>query len=417
MTLQGANPNEMFHHNAGETYAQGAARATAHFKSKFDAIFAGSGPDKARQAFDQVMEQRLKDALVPSDKLTFVADKQHGLLARYRGAEPLPMTDHAFGQLLGRAGINVPTPFARKLLSADSDATRALLPTILHQLNASSEGQEANRYLVRIEDNRIRAVLTDSYKRIDSRPQLMAFAKSAAAHGLVPMYGCRTELRNHFRVALPQVFEPVKNEPLVLGLEWSNSDLGAGANTITMFIIRMWCTNTATCESVLRQVHLGKQIDAIDFESLSERTLMLQEQTQASAMTDIMDGFLSGNRIQAFCDMIGRAHEQKVNIDKAIGDAYSKSRVSKPERDKLMEIAQSTDVEVLPQVGGESAWRLSNIFSSLAQQTVSPVRQRELEGLAGKVIAEYVPANKASNLLALPASTSALVGEYTDAAE
>jgi len=125
-------------------------------------------------------------------------------------------------------------------------------------------------------------------------------------------------------------------------------------------------------------------------------------------MSDLVNGWIDSGRVEQYCDVVRRAHAAKIDTGKALSDMYRASKINKPEREKLEGIAATQDVEILPSVGGESVWRFSNMFSYLAQQTVSPVRARELEQLAGNVLSTYVPQN---NLKALPPSVVVAAAE------
>lgn len=413
----------IFHHST-ESYAVSAARGANVFKAKWQKIFCPESMARAQDAYVGKMEESWRDYLLPSDKIIYAISPESGKLTlrRLENDSPgLPLTDHAFTQALGRAGINIPTPFARKLLASKSSEYRDLVATMLQTLNRAEPGEEPEKHMIRIESNQVKAVLTSSYKRLPSKPQLHAFAEACGAAGMVPVDGHRTDLKTHFRMALPQIFEPVKNEPIVLGLSYSTSEVGAGYNRVDLNAWRLWCTNCAESESLLRQVHLGRSLDTLEDEHFSERTRQLQAETQASAMRDVINGFLAGDRIEAFCEAIRAAANSKTDTDKVIDSFYSRSRVSKGERDRLHDIAKSTDVEILPPVGenGDNAWRTSNVFSAYAKELndSDKIRAREFEKLAGQVLRDYVTENKRENLLALPADTRAITGEYTEAAE
>lgn len=390
-------------HHSSEDYNVTAARAAVGAREKLQRIIQAGLPS-AQKAVAQMQWQQdnMVDVLARNDRMRFNVTEQGLTMQNGDVGRALPLTEHAFTQLLARADIPVPPRFARALLSSEATPIRSMLPSILETLNRNAaDTAKPERSLVRIVDSRVHAVLSDSYKRINSAPQLEAFCATSKAHGLVPMFGCNTELRNHFRVVLPTILEPIPNEPMVIGLEWSNSDFGAGANAVRMFILRMWCTNTAMGESVLRQVHLGRQLDANTF---SERTMRLQSQTDASAMQDVVANFMHADRIGEFCTKVRAAHDAKIDTGKAIENMYKSSKVTKQEKDRLAGIAQTQDVEILPSVGGESVWRFSNMFSYLAQQTENPVRARELEQIAGDVLTTYVP--RAGTVRALAASNA-----------
>jgi hypothetical protein len=379
----------MYHHG-NEAYEVAAARAGAKTREKMASIINQGLASAERVLRDVQHSAGIVDAIAPHTAMRFDVDAQtHRATIMVPGEElgmnALPLTDHAFGQLCTRAGI--PTGFASKLLEHKSARMRDILPMYLETAaQTSAMDNDAGKSLLRVQDGEVRAVLSNSYKRRDSRPMLDGFMGACDARGMVPVFGSTTELKYHLRAVLPQVFEPVKDEPLLFGLEWSNSDWGGGAHTVKFFVMRMWCTNMAMGDSVLREVHLGKQLDRI--EAWSPRTLQLESQTATSAMNDMIKSAMSPEKIGEYCNVVARANEEKVDTGAALKRFVKQHKLSSTEAESI-EVITTTGKgvqEILPSVA-DTAWSFSNAVSFFAKgEKVKPTRRIELEQLAGEII-------------------------------
>jgi hypothetical protein len=401
----------MLYHHDNRDYETAAREAAIVANRKLQTIIA-QGQTSAQKTYEAIFGRNIQDALVRGDAPIYSFEGSR-LTMKFAGHDrALPVTSHAFGQVLDRAGIKVPGHFARKLLTHANPAIKALLPEMIETLNRGDRETSEEKSLVRVLNGEVRAVLSARYKRINSSPYLGAFALAGRDAGMVPVMGCASEVKDHFRMLLPAIFEPMPNEPMCFGLEWSNSDYGAGHHTVKLFILRLWCTNTGVMESLLKQVHLGKTIDSLDFETqevLSERTRQLTADAASSAMQDIFRSWISPERVHSYVEVIRNASATEVHPERALSEMVRKGQITSVEREKALDLANVKDVHVLPPVRGDfecDAYRFSNVFSFMAQQTDNDVRARELEVIAGTILAN-VPANRGESLLALPADAGA----------
>jgi hypothetical protein len=163
-------------------------------------------------------------------------------------------------------------------------------------------------------------------------------------------------------------------------VEWGNSDFGAAKHTVRMFIWRLWCTNLATMEDSLAQVHLGRQLgDDIEF---SQRTYALDTKTSVSALKDIVKGLLNPAKVNTLLETIKAADAKKVewkNVKTQLAKKLLKAEM------KLVEDAfESEDVINLP--AGRSAWRVSNAVSWIAGKVEDADRKLDLQRVAGELV-------------------------------
>jgi len=313
------------------------------------------------------------DILLPPTILMGTKDK------RFKGHFMEGMHKHALTQVAERAGI--PGTYLNRLLGKPYGPE-----LVIENLTTIFQKEEPSKYLVRSVGDEIRGVLSDSFRRMDSRPIIEAFAAECQAVGAVPVEGVGGDLRWSLRAILPMVFQPStkpgSEEYVAFGLALTNSDFGVGALSLRLFMLRVWCSNMALLDEALRQVHLGKRLaDNIEF---SQETYELDTRTQVSAVKDLIQGCLSPDRINENVAIIGRALDDKISPKKA-WEELPKQGLLKGEVAKVRDIFNDGGVEMLPP--GTTTARLSNAISWFARQPEqNPERRLELEAVAGQIL-------------------------------
>jgi hypothetical protein len=273
---------------------------------------------------------------------------------------------------------SVPPQYLRKLSQSETGWQRDLAA---HMLRESYGHDDDGRYLVRAIGGEIRGFLSDSFRRLDSRPVVEAFATACQELGAVCFEGLVTDTRMALKAVLPMVFEPVPGEVMCFGVELRNSDFGAGKLVIAGFVNRLWCTNGAVMQNLLSQVHLGKRLpDEVKF---SQETYDADSKAQALAVRDVMMQALSPEYIEATQDVIREANDKKADwttINRRLESIGGKKLVEKAkDLDKT-----DRDVEHLPLASG--TWRASNIASWLAKTADDLDQKMDLQRLAGEIL-------------------------------
>ncbi len=349
--------------------AENAARARDILTKKIE-----SGRASALSLFEKVHAEAPRDAIVRGSALRF-GETETGLTMGF-GQDTVNIHRHALGQLAHRAGI--PSAYLADLGSSSEAWQRELATTVLSK--HYHIGQDTDRFLVRTVKGQARGFLSDKYRRLDSRPLVDAFAGECQKIGAVPVDGTVSDTRVALKAIVPTIYEPVAGEVLAFGIEWHNSDYGAGLHSVRAFILRLWCLNGATMENALAQVHLGRQLS--DDIELSQRTYDLDTKASISALRDVVSGTLAPKKIEALCAGISAADEHKVdwkNVSSKVG-----KRLLKGELDAARAAFESEDVINLP--AGKSVWRASNALSWIAGQAKDEDRKLELQRLAGEML-------------------------------
>jgi hypothetical protein len=333
------------------------------------------------EQLDREYETR-EDRILATERMEFVpvGNGVEVLLQTKEGEVQESIHNHAFGQFCGRA--KMPLKYARHLEEMARESKDGWASELLaHNLNKLyKEGPgRGNRYLTRSVDQQVRGVLSDRYRRLDSRPLLGAFLGVALQqYSAVPTRAYGLDTKTALRVILPRVFMPIESQPMMYGLEWSNSDYGHGGHTIRAFIHQPFCTNECTKDDVLRQIHRGRQLDE-DF-SYSHETYQLDQKASVSALRDTIKGLLAPAAVEKTFETIKTAHEEKVDPKKI---PQMLKALRKSEVEQVVEEFAGGDFENMSP--GQNKWRLSNAISFVATKTEDRYRALELERMSGKV--------------------------------
>lgn len=354
---------------------------TSSEASKYQAILQRRIDDGARRAatvIESIHSQQPKDQIVPTRALSFRptedgrdAGAARGILVEF-GGESLTPSDYAIGQIATRAGV--PTGYARELSKGD-DWQRELAADIFarHFRNG-----EAERVLSRSVNGQMRGLLSDRYRRLDSRPLVDALATEAQSFGAIPIDGTVTETRCALKVILPTIVEPIPGEFLVYGGEWSNSDYGNGTHSFRAFALRVVCLNGMTRENMLREIHLGGRLS--DNVAYSDRTHRLDTAASVSALRDTVRGALGPKAIEKLSETLRSAAAKQMSA--ATLKAATKN-VGKETQKAIVDAFESQDIINLP--AGQTAWRASNAVSWVARHTEDAEKRLDLERVAGAI--------------------------------
>jgi len=358
---------------------QAATNVNDKIRAKFESIL-DKGRNSAVETMTRLESERPNDRIVNTKAFKFKPNNT-GLIVDVDGDE-FHVHKHALNQAVGKTGVLGQTT-VRKLMETGKPWARELAADML---NKTYENVERDRLLIRSVGNQVRGVLSDKYRRMDSGPIFESFIQATQEFGCLPTDGRSLDTKSTLTMSLPHVFEPIPNEPLgmvLFGATLSNSDYGDGALSLKFAMLRIWCTNMCMRDEVIRKIHLGKRLaDNVKF---SEKTYMLDTETQASAVKDLIAGFLAPARVNEEMDRVRKAAEEAVDVKDVFQILYRKNSITKAEKNELIDVYNTPDVEMLPP--GNNLWRASNAVSLFAQKEgVTDYRAVELQNLAGDML-------------------------------
>jgi hypothetical protein len=162
-------------------------------------------------------------------------------------------TDHAQRQIASRLGI--PAKFWNRL-----DEYDGLKPTVVNEMWHQRPEQ---RFVRTLNDDTIRAYLSDRYRPIDNMLVLDAVLPTMMEHNdLQVVSRAMGEQRMYLQVVFPRLqAEVAPGDVVQAGVTITNSEVGSGAVDIASTIWRLVCRNGMVGESYLRKNHVGSRID------------------------------------------------------------------------------------------------------------------------------------------------------------
>lgn len=373
----------MIHHDLRD-YDVAVDETAKRFQAQLDETIHNSR-GSALSVIEKVQSETPADRIAHSQSLEFTVsgDDDRSLLVglhnrKAKGYFQERMHKNALDQVAERAGI--PSTYVNRLL--DKPYGRQLL---VENLTTIFKQEEDAKYLVRSVNGEVRGVLSNSFRLMESGPIIESFAKACEEIGAVPIEGVGGDLRWAVKAILPMVFQPSKKkgteELIAFGVQLSNSDFGKGALGLNAFMTRVICTNYATLEQVLRQVHIGKRLS--DDMVFSKETYAADTRAQTLAVRDMVKEVLAPKKVNALVGRIGKALEERIDPKQAWTE-LPKLGLLKGEVEKVKELFNDAGVEQLPP--GTTQARLSNAVSWFAKSAPTPERRLELEQIAGDLL-------------------------------
>ena len=332
------------------------------------------GQRDSAPALERILNEVPQDMLVGAKAIGWSVSHQNKLqpVGVTIGGNTYSVHPHAFGQAASR--YDVPKRYLDKLLQR-ADWSRDLASATLNTHAQNDTG----KMLVRTFKGKIRAFLSDRYRRIDSRPLLVAFVEAIKDCGMQVVDARCTDVRLSVRAVFPQLVD-IHGDPNLFGIEWVNSDYGAGKHEVRVFFLRTACLNGMTGEAVESQVHLGSRVSA-DVK-LSKDTLELDTATLVSAMGDIVRDACSQPKRKATIERVRKAAGERIELGDHLPSALRRA-LSKQEQDRMRDLFDSSEAVMLPPA--PTTFRLSNVLSWMANTASSTDRALELQSLAGQV--------------------------------
>lgn len=380
----------MYHHD-NRNYEQASSEARDYLRTSLQKNAA-----RAAHGLQRLHDRTIVDELMPLSGVDYdnIAPGG-GLLVNANG-----ITSQAFGQLCTKVGI--PVTYARKLIASENMHLRNLAVESFETLSVTS----SDVAMLRSVDGVIHGVVSDSYKRMDSKLIVGSFAESISSQKLMPVQCDLSPTSVYVKALMPRLYGEQFGEALVFGVELSTSDFGFKPAKVQAFCERVWCTNRATMSIKLghgfKRQHRGMRITEDTF-ALSAETQEAQALAMGCEFRDAVKGLLSDTSIEAYVGAIGRCFAEgqkggKFEAEREIEKLLEKSRMTQKVATFVTEVYASTDRDVVPQLDGR--WKLAQAIAYASQHADLDIDTRmDLEYLAGEVV-DSAPAN------ALPADAN-----------
>lgn len=324
--------------------------------------------------------KNIKDVVAPQSKITFGINTTQGGVAIRAGEESFGMHDHAMGQFSER--YKVPAEYLKRK-TRGQDWEKELAVKIM---NTEIHNQPRDRVLLRNYNGSTMGFLSTVYKRYNSMMIYAVFLAAAKNTGSIVTAGYRDETRDYIEIIKPEIIyvDTPRNGtvPFVMGSHLGHSDFGDGALTLRQFLLNVVCLNGAVGKQILREIHLGRQIEQ-EIE-MSEKTIKLDTELKCSIITDSMNQLYSAEDYEYHVAKIINASSTIIkDADERI-KTLSKVGVSKEEQKALGLVLMNSNENDGVQ-GDMTLWKFAQGISALAR-TPGQRRSVELMEIAGNLI-------------------------------
>ena len=315
------------------------------------------------------------DYLAQAEKL--YVDHNDGRLGISQTVAPMALKQHAHRQLGEYVGI--PAVYYDRLLSNPE----LFAANVNHWL----AGKSGERRMVRALDGNVRALLSESYKRVDN-----IHVANVALEGLSKVPGIKvvstevTESRLYIKAVSTDVVAKVNGSPRVgdlveAGVLITNSEVGLGAINVKRFMNFLACLNGLVLDKGgYRAAHIGRRHDPELDGILSEETLRLEGATVLSKVADVLHAYFDPEKHRAFVQEISNTTQEKI-----VGDVPAAVRVLGDELN-LLQGERNSVLDHLIRGGDLSRFGLVQAVTRTAEDVESYDRATELEEAGGRIL-------------------------------
>lgn len=353
-----------------------------------------NGEHEQGRLVDLVATMVIRDKLVaPADMHFDVGDDNRELRISYGKDRETGYSvhKHALTQLAQK--VSLPVIYSTFLKDTKEVWKPALLAHILEESYVKTTFPDRGgspKFLHRIVGGELRGFLSRRFNRhVASAPLLRAFLECTSRMGAFPFDATASDVKLALKCMLPYVFEPIAGQFVCVGVEWANSDFGAGRMQVAL---SLWMPNGdrfTVLDHVISRVHIGSVIEESDIE-ISEETARKEAEAQASAIRDSVEGQLAPASIDRLLGAIATAHDQLIPWDKLKGQL---SRfLAKKDVESLQKMLEEDSYDLPPVKhiqGGASVptkWWACSALSWLANRTDDPEKKLELQHAAGSFL-------------------------------
>lgn len=297
----------------------------------------------------------------------------------YEKLGPLAANSHAHEQLGGK--LQIPRTYYKRMLNEAPE----LLST---NVNNWLESKPEQRMVRTMRTNGggpamsfVRGFLSNRYRRLDALEIGEAILPSLAdpSNGWEMRECGVTDVRVHIEAVYPNLTEEITvGDAVALGVKISTSDVGSGAFSVQLGVLRLVCANLMVVPDYSkRQIHLGGAQDEL-VELLSDRTLRAEDDLLISKMRDVV---LNMADSENFSKLVG-------NIKQAAGaelaDPIAATQLL-TRNAGLKEFELNAVQGELVRSGNPTMWGLTNALTATARE-MDFERKAGLEAFAGSLI-------------------------------
>jgi len=301
-------------------------------------------------------------------ELKMIVDSKHG-------DGEYGVTDLARRQLADK--LKIPVTYFERM--------RTEQPALLDRNVNTWLAQDGERRMIRTLDGKVRAVLSDRYRRLDNYD---------LAENVLPILqrleGARfesvelTDTRMYLKVVTPRVqFEVAPGDVVQAGIVITNSEVGQGTLSVQPLVYRLVCRNgLIASDHALRKTHVGRTVqgesDVVTV--FRDDTLAADDKAFFLKVRDVVEAAVSETTFRLVAQKLQKTRDIRLTGDpvKAVEVLSNRYTLNEGERTGVLRhlIAE----------GDLSAYGLVNAVTHFSQDVDDYDRATEFEALGGRLI-------------------------------
>lgn len=295
--------------------------------------------------------------------------------------------------------LRIPVPFADRLVSHTSPRVRQLAADNINVLADVDERRALYRYLQTDEGLLLRAVRSDKFMMLDNDAALVAIVKGLAAHDL-QLWDTKIDAdctvdRLRLRIAVPGIAiharellrdykSPFSGKTgaelpeIWAGLEFTNSETGAGAFSVAPRALFQVCSNGLTTSAKFRRTHLGAVLTEGEID-WSQQTVQHALALITSQVEDATRTYLTTDYLERLVkEMVAAKEQQVADVSTAIEVVQKRLAFTDAETRAVL--------DCMLRSGDASVFGLAQAVTAAAQGVEDGDRQAELEQAMWQII-------------------------------
>lgn len=293
------------------------------------------------------------------------------------------VSDIAHQQIASR--LNIPYRYYQKMQTESPE----LLDT---NVNAWLK-QNPERRMIRVLDGKVRAFLSDRYRRLDNLELCAAVLPVIQEMKGANIESCEvTPTRMYLKVVNKKLKSEVTVGDVVqAGFVISNSEVGLGSLRVEPLVYRLVCKNGLICkDAAQKKYHVGRQVNVSEdsaYKLYSEETLAQDDKAFFMKVQDVVRTAVDETRFMLAVNKMREAKEISLSPEpvKAVELLADKFQLTENERGDVL--------RQLFMCGDNSRYGLMNAVTAASKLAKSYDRATELERIGGEILAMPIPRN------------------------
>lgn len=314
-------------------------------------------------------------------RVVFDQERQPKLKIEGTSLGMMEISDYAHGQIAAKT--NIPKKFYDRIMEKYPDVYKMCVNAIFVA--------ESERRMIRTLGGKVRALVSDKYRRLDNEHLLLlgilpALQNNQLGHEIEIASSQITETHLYLQVGVPSMkAEIVPGDTIHTGFMVRNSEVGASSLGVYPFFTRLVCKNGMVMTSLgKRKFHVGRTIEETESVHLfSDETLRADDKAFFLKVRDMIRACITQ---EAFDDMVQSMRDaaaKEVSVESAPKILESSFNLLKHEASMAQQIMQ-----INMERDGSNFWSMSNAVTQLANQTEDYDRAMELQVIGGRIVAE-----------------------------